>query len=184
MKLEKETKLNKARKSLIKKASHRVLEIGSGTGINFPLYNRVTVDAIEPNSAMIKKSLKRKSTATVPIQVHKQTAETLNFPENTFNSVVSTLVFCTIPDPVKALQKIQYVAKPGATILFLEHVKVKQPFIAKSQDILTPLWKRVAGNCHLNRNTLAHIRNSGLEIEDITTYYKGLLIAVTCRNIK
>lgn len=184
MKLEKGTNLHKARKSLIKKASNRVLEIGSGTGINFPLYDQVTLDAIEPNNNLMKRSLQRKGQATVPIQVHKQTAETLSFPENTFDSVVSTLVFCTIPEPMKALKKIQYVAKPKATILFLEHVKVEQPFIAKSQDILTPLWKRIAGNCHLNRNTLENIRNSGLVIEDMTTYYQGLLIAVTCKNIK
>src|SRR5690625_1298163 len=184
MKLEENTKLNSARKQIIQRAYGRVLEIGSGTGINFPLYKSpvTSVDAIEPNPYMIKKSNKRKQQASIPIHLHQASAEELPFANDTFDSVVSTLVFCTIPDPDKALAEIKRVAKPGARILFLEHVKMPQPVLAKAQDVLTPIWKRIADGCHLNRDTFALIQNSNLQIEEVTRAYKGLLIVVRCIN--
>lgn len=185
MKLEALSKVRKARKNIITEAHGHVLEIGSGTGINFPFYKKASsVEAIEPNRNMIERSMKQKRRATVPIHINKQSAENISFPENTFDSVVSTLVFCTIPNPVKALNNIQRVAKPGATILFLEHVKMKQTLIARTQDLLTPTWQKVADGCHLNRDTLATIKMSDLEIKDVKTFYKGLVIVVKCINSK
>lgn len=185
MKLEQSTNLYKARKALLGMAYGRVLEIGSGTGINFPLYNNeITLDALEPNSRMIKRAQNNIQRASIPIQMHETTAENMDFPENTFDTVVNTLVFCTVPDPEKALATIRDVAKPNARILFLEHVRMKQPVLAKAQDILTPLSKRMADGCHLNRNTLATIENSGLLIKHVHTFYKSLAITVICENNK
>lgn len=185
MKLEQSTNLYKARKALLAMAHGRVLEIGSGTGINFPLYtNNVIVDALEPNPRMIKRTKGSMRRTSIPIHMHETTAEDMVFPENTFDTVVNTLVFCTIPDTERALQNIQYVAKPGATILFLEHVRMKQPFLAKTQDIIAPLFKKVADGCHLNRNTLETINNSGLTVKHVHTFYKSLAIAVICENEK
>lgn len=88
------------RQELIDQANGRVLEIGAGTGINFPLYNNVEkVDAIEPNPEMEEKSRVRKNLTEVPITIHAQNAENLLFEDNTFDSVIATLVFCTIPNP-------------------------------------------------------------------------------------
>jgi ubiquinone/menaquinone biosynthesis C-methylase UbiE len=95
------------------KAEGRVLEIGSGTGVNFPFYNNATqVDAVEPNAFMAKKSLDRRKLAKIPIHTYLVKAEQLPFPDNTFDSVVGTLVFCTIPEPLKALKEIHRVSKP------------------------------------------------------------------------
>src|SRR5690606_20448440 len=101
-------KFQKIRSEILTMTSGRVLEIGAGTGINFPLYkNADRVDAIEPNQAMIEKSLPRKYEAAVPIQIHQQSAEKLEFADNTFDSAVAALVFCTIPNPEAALAEIR-----------------------------------------------------------------------------
>jgi len=184
MKFTKKAKINKARAELVTKAAGHVLEIGSGTGINFPLYNESVnkVDAIEPDERMIDKSRSRQNTAVVPIHLHQESAEYLPFPDKMFDTVISTLVFCTISDPIIALKEIQRVAKPGAMIYFLEHVKMPQPILAKTQDLMTPFWKKIAGGCHLNRDTLLQIETSGLRIKKVTRFYKGFMIQVSCAN--
>lgn len=171
------------RRVLLEKASGRVLEIGSGSGINFPLYHNVEkVDAIEPSLDMQEKSLKRKQLATIPIECHLQSAEHLLFPDHTFDTVVSTLVFCTIPHPEKALEEIKRVGKENATYLFFEHVKMDQPLLAKAQDALTPFWKMVCDGCHLNRDTLKLIKEAGFRVTDVKSYYKSLFITVVCKK--
>jgi len=171
------------RRDLLQKANGRVLEIGSGSGINFPLYRNVDkVDAIEPSSLMVEKSFKRQQLATVPIECHQQSAENLLFPDNTFDTVVSTLVFCTIPNPEMALKEIKRVGKENATFLFFEHVKMDQPFLAKTQEVLTPLWKKVCDGCHLNRDTLKLIEEAGFQVLEVKSYYKSLFITVVCEK--
>ncbi|MEQ2467422.1 class I SAM-dependent methyltransferase [Niallia hominis] len=143
------------RKELLSKVKGRVLEIGSGSGINFSFYRDVErVDAIEPNPSMIKKSKKQLEKASVPIFCHEQKAEQLLFPNQTFDYVISTLVFCTIPNPEAALKEMIRVSKPNATFYFFEHVKMENAVLAKTQDLLTPLWKKICDGCHLNRNTV------------------------------
>lgn len=176
-------KFRKIRTELIHKASGRVLEIGAGTGINFPLYQNVEhVDAIEPNPTMVEKSKARRKRATVSIQLHGQTAEELDFDDDTFDTVIATLVFCTIPDPMKALKEIQRVCKPGGTVLFFEHVKMKQPFMGQLQELLNPFWKKICDGCHLNRDTLGLVKASEFQVTKVTPYYKELFLTIECVN--
>ena len=176
-------RISQLRTVIVGKAHGRVLEIGSGTGANFPFYkNAVKVDAIEPNQQMSRQSIVQIKKAYVPIEVHTAKAESLPFQDNLFDSVVATLVLCTIPDPEGALQEIQRVAKPGADVLFLEHVRMPQPTLGKAQDLLTPLWRKTFDGCHLNRDTLDLIEASSLSITKVDTYYKGFLLAIECEN--
>ncbi|MDC3411971.1 class I SAM-dependent methyltransferase [Aquibacillus sp. 3ASR75-11] len=178
-------KFKAIRKELLEQATGRVLEIGSGTGVNFPYYKKASkVDAIEPNQLMRDRSRSRELNANVPIQIYTAGAEKLPFADNTYDSVVSTLVFCTIPDPVEALKEIARVCKPGGTVLFFEHVKMENAILAKTQDILTPLWKRICDGCHLNRETVNVIEQSELSINDLKYYYKGLFFVVKAKNNK
>ncbi len=180
-----QTTFKKIRTNLLHKAKGRVLEIGSGTGANFPFYkNANQVDAIEPNTLMAKKSLDRIKQSNIPIQTYMVKAEKLPFPDNTFDSVVGTLVLCTIPEPVEALKEIQRVSKPNAKLLFFEHVKMDQPLLGKLQDVLTPTWKKICDGCHLNRNTLEVIRQTGFSIEKVDSYYKKLFLAIEASNKK
>lgn len=180
-----QTKFKRIRTTLVNEAVGRVLEIGSGTGANFPYYKNATrVDAIEPNSKMSERSFKHQKRTNSPIQTYLVGAEKLPFGDDTFDSVVATLVFCTIPEPMKALREIERVSKSGAKILLFEHVKVNQAFLGKTQDVLTPLWKRVCDGCHLNRDTLSLLKQSNLSILKVDSYYKGIFISIKCINNK
>lgn len=177
------TSITQLRAAIGGKAYGKVLEIGAGTGANFPFYkNALSVDAIEPDEKRVSRSHNQVKKAKAPIHLHVAKAEQLPFNENEFDTVVATLVFCTILDPQKAILEIQRVAKPGARIFFLEHVRMPQPLIGKVQDLMTPLWKKAFGGCHLNRDTLTLIQNSELSITDIETHYKGWVLEIDCIN--
>ncbi|CEG29775.1 class I SAM-dependent methyltransferase [Bacillus sp. B-jedd] len=180
-----EKKFSAIRQSLLEKASGHVLEIGSGTGINFPFYkNAEKVDAIEPDSHMVKRSQNRLADAKVPIETHLQSAEQLDFPDDTFDSVAATLVLCTIPNHRRAISEIKRVSKPGARLLFFEHIQMRQRPLALMQDFMNPVWKRVCGGCHLNRETLSDIKDAGIRIDRVESFYGGLFVTAECTNIK
>ncbi len=175
----------KIRAAIAGNARGKVLEIGSGTGVNFPFYKKAdSVKAIEPDSGMRKQSEQRAANANVPIQLYDAKGEALPFAEDEFDSVVATLVFCTIPEPEKALKEIRRCSKQGADINFFEHVRMDQKPLGLIQDAVTPLWKKVAGGCHLNRDTLHLIRQSGLTVTEVKPMYGGLFLAITCVNKK
>ena len=177
------TRFEKIRADLVRKAQGRVLEIGFGTGANFRYYtNAERVDAIEPNPDMSKQAGKRIKKSRTPIYTYEAIAEELPFADNSFDTVVATLVFCTIPDPAKALEEIRRTSKPGAQILLFEHVKMDQPVMGKTQEALTPVWKKLCDGCHLNRDTLELVKRSGLDIEQVHSYYGGLFLTIECLN--
>ncbi|EXX88893.1 methyltransferase type 11 [Paenibacillus darwinianus] len=173
------------RRKLLAGLKGRVLEIGSGTGINFPYYEDAAhVTAIEPEAAMRAQSLGRAEKARAVIEVIPGDAERLPFPDSTFDSVAVTLVMCTIPDPVKALAEIRRVCKPEGEVLFFEHVRLEGSFLGTVQDWLTPVWKRLCDGCHLNRNTLQLIDNSGLEILNVERHYNDIFLVAYTLNRK
>jgi len=173
------------RESLLARARGTVLEIGSGTGVNFPLYRSPDrVVAIEPDSAMLTRSLHRAEHAAVPVEVVQAGAERLPFESNRFDSVVCTLVLCTIPDPLAALVEIRRVCKPGGTLLLFEHVLLENPVWSAAQRGLTPMWKKLCGGCHLNRNSLAFVQQAGFQITDLEWKYKKLFLVAEARNEK
>ncbi|MDQ0427373.1 ubiquinone/menaquinone biosynthesis C-methylase UbiE [Planomicrobium stackebrandtii] len=177
------TRFEKIRAGLVHKAQGRALEIGFGTGANFRYYRNVEqVDAIEPNPAMAKQAVKRIRKSRIPIRLYQAKAEQLPFADNSFDSVVATLVFCTIPEPIRALQEIQRVSKPGAKLLLFEHVKMDQKIMGKTQKALTPIWKKLCDGCHLDRDTLELVKASGWEVQKVTSYYGGLFLTIECRN--
>ena len=178
-------KLSSIRRRLLKKATGQVLELGSGTGINFPLYQNVqSVTAIEPNPLMTERAVNNKSQAIVPIDIVQAGAENLPFEDETFDTLVATLVFCTIPDAEKAILEMKRVCKPNGTILMFEHVKMRNPFLSKLQDWLTPAWKKVCDGCCLNRETEKLVSQNGLKIIERKEFYRGLFIVMEIRNSK
>ncbi|MDV6377466.1 class I SAM-dependent methyltransferase [Sporosarcina sp. GW1-11] len=179
------TRFKKVRTDLVQTATGNVLEIGSGTGINFPYYRDADqVVAVEPNPSMSKRAVHRGKNASVRIIVHEASAESLPFDDNTFDTVIATLVFCTIPDPYKALQEIQRVSKVNARILFFEHVRMEQQLLGKTQDFLNPIWQMICDGCQLNRDTLNMITYSGIEITKIESLYAKLFLTIECLNVK
>lgn len=179
------TRFKKIRTELVREAGGSVLEIGSGTGVNFPYYRCATqVTAIEPNPLMSERGKQRLEQANVPIDVLEASAESLPFEDNTFDTVIATLVFCTIPNPSKALEEIRRVSKPGAKIMFFEHVRMDRPVFGKTQDILNPLWTKICDGCHLNRDTLSEIELAGIKVTHVESLYQKLFLSIKGLNIK
>jgi ubiquinone/menaquinone biosynthesis C-methylase UbiE len=157
------------RKEIIEQASGLVLEIGAGTGLNFPFYlpERVErVEAVEPDAAMLRYARERLSTAHVPIELTQAPVEVLPFADGTFDSAVTTLVFCSVADPLRGLQEIKRVLKPGGMLLMVEHVRAQGTIAAHVQDALVPLTTRFAGNCHWNRDTVSTVVNAGFQMQN------------------
>jgi ubiquinone/menaquinone biosynthesis C-methylase UbiE len=176
-------KFKKIRSELLKGASGNVLELGSGTGINFPLYINVdTVTAIEPSQPMIEQSLTKQKSAVVPIEIVNASAENLPFGDHTFDTIVATLVFCTIPDVEKAIHELKRVCKPDGKILLFEHVKMENRMLSKLQESLTPFWKKICDGCCLDRETVKEFTNQGLKIETVKHFYEDLFVVAVLRN--
>ncbi|WP_370576280.1 class I SAM-dependent methyltransferase [Neobacillus niacini] len=173
------------RKKLLQSATGKVLELGSGTGVNFPLYRNVDhVIAVEPSHHMINQSVSKQKLAVVPIEMVNASAERLPFEDHTFDTVVATLVFCTIPNVEEAIKELKRVCKPNGKILLFEHVKMENTVLSKMQEGLTPLWKKICDGCCLNRETLQKFSNQGLKIERVEQFYKDLFIVAELRNRK
>ena len=153
------------RRMVVKKARGRVLEIGAGTGLNFKHFEAAEcVLAIEPDPFMLKHAVRRVGNCAALAQAR---AEELPFPDNSFDTVVSTLTFCTIGDPLRAAEEIRRVLKDDGCFYFAEHPVAEKPFLAGAEKIMTPLWKRIAGGCHLDRDILSYFRAAGLNIAEL-----------------
>jgi ubiquinone/menaquinone biosynthesis C-methylase UbiE len=159
------------RRRLLAGARGAVLEIGGGTGANLAHYrdvDRVTI--AEPDPFMRNKIGPKLEDARVPVEVAAAGAEALPFPDGSFDTVVSTLVLCTVPDQEAALDEVRRVLRPGGRLLFIEHVRATGS-AARWQDRLEPLWRRLLGGCHPNRDTVAAIEEAGFEIEAFESFY-------------
>jgi ubiquinone/menaquinone biosynthesis C-methylase UbiE len=144
------------RRETVGQAQGIVLEVGAGGGQNSPFYNAdrvVRVEATEPDEAMLVVARRRILDAPVSITLTRAPVEALPFPDAHFDSVVATLVFCSVPDPERGLGEIWRVLKPGGSLLLLEHVRAQGKRAAWVQDALVPVTTRLAGNCHWNRDT-------------------------------
>ena len=155
-------------------ASGRVLEIGAGTGRNLAYYNQVTsVLAIEPDPYMRRRADRRVRACVVPASLVDGTAERLPVEDRSIDTVVSTLVFCTIPDPGAALRELRRVLVLGGSLRFLEHVRAESPGLARLQDWMAPLHRRLAAGCHPNRDVLALLQAEGFRLEEIERFPFG-----------
>jgi ubiquinone/menaquinone biosynthesis C-methylase UbiE len=178
-------KFKRIREELLSKATGNVLELGSGTGINFPLYEEaVKVTAIEPSKHMIEQSLLKQKQACVPIDIVQASAEELPFAADTFDTVIATLVFCTIPNPEKAILEMKRVCKSNGKILLFEHVQMQNRFLSSLQDWLTPAWKKICDGCCLNRNTIDLLRGHNISIIQVQNYYRDLFVCAEGVNKK
>jgi SAM-dependent methyltransferase len=165
-----EAGLREMRRDLLRQARGRVLELGSGTGLNLELYPREGLECLtltEPDPHMIKQLRKRVEEIGCAADLVETGAEDLPFDDNSYDTVIVTLVLCTVPDQRAALKEIARVLRPGGHLLFLEHVRAGHPDLAKWQDRLETPWRFLADGCHCNRDTVAGIKAAGLELGDV-----------------
>jgi ubiquinone/menaquinone biosynthesis C-methylase UbiE len=153
-------------------AEGRVLEIGIGSGLNLALYGRANeVLGLEPSLQLLARARTNAESARVPVQLIEGSAEAIPLDDRSVDTVVMTWTGCSIPDIRSALGEMRRVLKPGGRLVFVEHGRSPDPRVQVWQDRLTPLWRRVAGGCHLNRKIDDLIQQSGFTIERLDTGY-------------
>jgi len=161
------------RRRVIGAAEGRVLEIGSGSGLNLPFYGgRVReVFALEPGARMIGLARRKSRMGTVPVMFIEASAEQIPLERGSVDTVVMTWTLCSIPHAPEALAEMRRVLRPAGRLVFVEHGASPDPRVRRWQDRLTPAWQGLSGGCHLNRPIRALIETSGFAIEQIATGY-------------
>lgn len=157
---------NRFRKELFSRIiGSSLLEVGVGTGKNIPFYPPgKKIIAIDFSEEMLKRARKRAEKMHSNVDLRLMDIESLQFENASFDAVVATFVFCSVPDPVKGLQEIKRVLKPDSKFYALEHVSPKNRLLGWLFDRMAPLVAAQTGVC-INRNTIANIRNAGFHIE-------------------
>jgi ubiquinone/menaquinone biosynthesis C-methylase UbiE len=156
------------RRALLEQARGRVLEIGVGTGLSLPHYPPVDeLVATDPSEPMLRRARRRSADAGREVVFVKAPAEQLPFEDDSFDTVISMVVLCTVQDQRLALQEIRRVLRPTGQFLFSEHVRSEDPKRARWQDRLEPVWGAVANGCHPNRRTLDAISEAGFDVSAV-----------------
>lgn len=175
--------LSRWRRSVVHPARGLVLEVGAGTGLNFPYYaSGSTVVAIDPDCGMLGRARARAEASDAAVFLVAADAEALPFRSGLFDTAVIGLALCTIARPERALAEVQRTMQPGAAVRLLEHVRSRNQAIAVLQDLLTPVWRRLAGGCHLNRDSVGAITRSGMELEQVRSHAAGYVVEVVART--
>lgn len=172
------------RLNLLSTISGNVLEVGIGTGANLPFYPTHTksLTGVDFSRGMLKHAQEKvaKGRYPFPIRLIEADIQALPFPDNAFDTVVSTCVFCSIPEPLSGFKELKRVCKPNGQILMLEHMRSDQKWVGIVMDVLNPLTVRLWG-ANINRETIITIERSGLKIEKdknlMGSIFRELLVA-------
>jgi ubiquinone/menaquinone biosynthesis C-methylase UbiE len=170
------TGLGRWRRRLCEGARGRVLDLGCGTGRNLPLLPPGTV-GIDPAPPSLRRARSRAPAA----RLVRAEAEALPFRDGVFDTVVSGLTLCSVDDPARSLAEIRRVLGPGGTLRMLEHVRSRHPRWARFQDRVQPLWTRISGGCHPNRDTERAVEAAGFRIDAGTRRARGNMRRLVAR---
>jgi ubiquinone/menaquinone biosynthesis C-methylase UbiE len=172
----KDKRLRERREQLVPRAHGAVLEIGIGSGLNLPFYDASRVKrlcAVDPSAELLAMAHRKAARLKMDVELVQQSAERLPFPEASFDSALLTWTLCSIPDPATALVEIRRVLKPGGELFFIEHGLSPDAGVARWQHRLTPLWRPIAGGCHLDRPVEALVRSAFRSAQVETFYLEG-----------
>jgi SAM-dependent methyltransferase len=160
--------LRDRRRQVLSQARGRTIDIGAGTGANLGLFpdGLAGIVMAEPDPHMSKRLRHKLAEAGSDVELVAAGAEKLPFDDDSFDTVVFTLVLCTVPDPRAALAEATRILKPGGQLLFVEHVRGDER-LARWQDRLERPWKFFADGCHCNRDTVANIEAAGLAVDRV-----------------
>lgn len=159
---------------LVPGAQGRVLEIGAGSGLNFPFYDRERVEklwALEPSTELRRMASAAAAANALPVAFLSAQAEAIPLESNSIDTILMTYTLCSIPDTVRALGEMRRVLKPAGRLLFAEHGRAPDRSVRRWQERITPLWKRVAGGCHLDRDIAGLIGGAGFQLEEVDARY-------------
>lgn len=164
------------REQIGKAAEGRVLDVGIGSGVNLAFYgSRVDrVYGVDPSPELLQFASERARDAKTPVELLCGSGEALPLESQSIDTVAVTFTLCTVANPIAVLVEARRVLKTGGRLLFAEHGRAPEPAVARWQDRLTPIWKRIAGGCHLNRKPDDLLRSAGFALDTLETgYLKG-----------
>lgn len=165
--------LGRRRRRLLERAEGTVVEVGAGTGENFKHYGVAVhrIVATEPDPTMLRLAGRRRRAAGQATHLVGATGERIPLRAGSADTIVVTLVLCSVADPAAVLAETRRVLRPGGRLLFMEHVRASDDEgLARWQDRLAGPWSRLAGGCRPNRDTLAAIETAGFDVEAVEVY--------------
>jgi SAM-dependent methyltransferase len=166
--------ISRQRDKIVPQAEGVVLELGFGSGLNLSHYDAGKITrlyGLEPSEGMLVKARTAAQHARFPVEILQETAEALSLPAHSVDTVLVTYSLCTIPDAVSALTGARRALKPGGRLLFCEHGLAPDESVRTWQRRIEPIWRPIAGGCHLTRDIPALIKAGGFEIESLETMY-------------
>ena len=166
--------INYQRKKIVPNASGNILEIGIGSGLNLPFYEKSKIEnlyGIDPSGELCEMAKKTASNNEIDLNLLINGAEEIELPKNSIDTVVMTYTLCTIPNPTDALKEIKRVMKADAKMLFCEHGTAPDKNIIKWQNRINPIWGKLFGGCNINRDIPSILKESGLKINTLDQMY-------------
>lgn len=161
-----------------------LLEVGVGTGKNIPFYPAdLKVTAIDLTPGMLDRARRKAASLDVDVDLRAGDVQALEFADGEFDDVVTTFVFCSVPDPMLGLSEVRRVLKPGGRLLMLEHVRAANPLLGLLMDAANPLAVRMAG-ANINRRTVDNVARTGLELEHVEDVgLRGIFKLIVARRL-
>lgn len=162
----------------------KVLEVGVGTGKNMPYYSQDwEIVAIDFSPKMLEKAKERAAKLNLQVDLRLMDVQHLEFSDNSFDTVVTACVFCSVPDPILGLKEIRRVLKSDGLLVMLEHVRSKKEPIGTIMDILNPLVVGIYG-ANINRNTVENVKKAGFEIVEEKNLLSDIVKLIIAKPIK
>jgi ubiquinone/menaquinone biosynthesis C-methylase UbiE len=162
------------RRKVVPRAEGRVLEIGFGAGHNLPFYDPTKVEriwALEPAAEMRARAGERAAASPIPMEFLGLPSEKIPLDDAAADTILITYTLCTIPDVMAALAEMRRVMKPAGRMIFCEHGEAPDASVERWQRRITPVWKALAGGCHVGRPIPKLIQDGGFKVEDMQTMY-------------
>jgi ubiquinone/menaquinone biosynthesis C-methylase UbiE len=164
----------KQRAKVVPRAEGKVLELGVGGGLNLAFYDPAKVESVtgvDPSLELRDRAMAAPRAEGLKVDINEGVAESLPFDDASFDSVVCTFTLCSVHSPKQALAEAKRVLKPGGRFLFSEHGRSPDAGVAKWQDRINPMWKAIAGGCHLTRPVVSSISEAGFAVAEAQQMY-------------
>lgn len=162
------------RAKVVPQARGRVLEVGIGSGLNLPFYDRAKVNKVwglEPSAEMMKMAQRAARSLPLEVEFIGLPGEEIPLEDGSMDTVVLTYTLCTIPDTLVALREMRRVLRPGGELIFCEHGAAPDANVRRLQELVNPVWKRLSGGCNLNRRIPELVEAGGFRLRKLETMY-------------
>ncbi len=176
--------LKQWRKELMNELHGKVLEVGVGTGKNIEYYPvGIDITGIDFSQGMLKRARQRVEKLGLQVELLQMDAQSMDFADNTFDTVFTTCVFCSVPNPVKGLEEIRRVCKKDGKIILIEHVRSEKKLLGLLMDVLNPVVVNLYG-ANINRKTVENVRAAGFADVHVTNLFNDIVKKIVIRNFK